>query len=83
MATQEELERRVAELERKIAEMQSAEPNKLFGLMDQLFPPETRSHLRTARKEQLLAFRSVLDKWIARMEVEEKPTPHREAIRVE
>lgn len=57
-------------------------PERTFSLMDQVFPPETRQHLRAARKEQLLAFRSLLDKWIARMD-EEKATPRREAIRVE
>ena len=83
MATQAELEQRIADLEKRIAELQAeATPGGVFALMDQIFPPETRSHLRAARKEQLLAFRSLLDKWIARMD-EDKPTPKREAIRVE
>ncbi|HZP95593.1 MAG TPA: hypothetical protein VFC31_04545 [Candidatus Limnocylindria bacterium] len=83
MATQAELEQRIADLEKRIAELQAeSTPGGVFSLMDQLFPPETRSHLRAARKEQLLAFRSLLDKWIARLD-EEKPTPKREAIRVE
>lgn len=50
--------------------------------MDRILPPESRKHMRAARKEQLLAFRSLIDTWIARMD-EEKPTPRREAIRVE
>ena len=54
----------------------------IFSLMDAIFPAETRQHVRTAQKHQLLAFRSLLDKWIARMD-DEKPTPRREAIRVE
>ena len=83
MATQQELEQRIASLERKISELESEnEPMGIFSLMDKIVPPETRVHMRAARKEQLLAFRSLLDKWIARLE-EEKPTPRREAIRVE
>ncbi len=83
MATPQELEQRIADLERKITQLQAeGAPTGIFGLMDQILPPETRGHMRAARKEQLLAFRSLIDKWIARME-EEKPTPKREAIRVE
>jgi BMFP domain-containing protein YqiC len=83
MATQAELEQRIADLEKRIAGLQAeATPGGVFALMDQLFPPETRQHLRAARKEQLLAFRSLLDKWIARLD-EDKPAPKREAIRVE
>ena len=83
MATQAELEQRIAELERRIAELQKEkDPAGVFTLIDQMFPPATRKHLRAARREQLLAFRSLLDKWIARME-EDRPTPKREAIKVE
>lgn len=83
MATQAELEQRIADLEKRIAELQAeSTPGGIFSLMDQVFPPETRAHLRSARKEQLLAFRSLLDKWIDRMD-DEKPSPKREAIRVE
>ena len=38
-----------------------------------LLPKETRNHLRTARKETLLALRSLLDKAIERAEEAEKP----------
>ncbi len=83
MTTQAELEQRIADLEKRIADLQAERgPEGMLGFMDQLFPPETRSHLRAARKEQLLAVRSLLDKWIDRMD-EEKATPRREAIRVE
>ena len=83
MATQAELEQRIADLERRLAELQSeAAPGGIFSIMDQIVPAETRGHLRAARKEQLLAFRSLLDRWIDRMD-DEKPTPKREAIRVE
>ena len=83
MATQAELEQRIADLEKRITELQAdAAPGGIFALMDQIFPPETRAHMRAARKEQLLAFRSILDKWIARMD-DGTPAPKREAIRVD
>jgi hypothetical protein len=37
-------------------------------MMRRLVPPETRSHLRAARREMMLATRSVLDSAINRME---------------
>ena len=83
MATQAELEQRIVDLERRIAELQAESTSGgVFALMDQLFPPEARKHMRAARKEQLLAFRSLIDKWIARVD-EDKPTPKREAIKVD
>lgn len=83
MATQAELEQRIADLERKITELQADDaPRGMFHLLDQVLPAESREHMRKARKEQLLAFRSLLDRWIDRMD-DEKPSPRREAIRVE
>ena len=83
MATQAELEQRIADLERRIADMQSdQESGGVFSMLGQLFPSEARQHMRNARKEQLLAFRALLDRWIARID-EDKPTPRREAIRVD
>ena len=40
--------------------------------MFSIMPEETRSHFRTARKEMLLALRSLLDKAIERVEEVEK-----------
>lgn len=83
MATQAELEQRIRELERKLAEMQGDDESRgVFAAMDALFPPETRQHMRAARKEQLLAFRSLIDRWIARID-DDRPTPKRESIRVD
>ena len=83
MATQAELETRIADLERRIAELQEDDaPRGMFHLLDQVLPAESRQHMRAAQKEQLLAFRALLDRWISRMD-DEKPTPRREAIRVE
>jgi len=83
MATQQELEQRIADLERKIAELHGeGEPAGIFGMLDQILPPESRRHMRAARKEQLLAVRTLLDRWIARLD-DEKPAPRRQAIHVE
>ena len=83
MATPAELEQRIKELERKLAELQGEDEGRgIFAAMDALFPPETRQHMRAARKEQLLAFRSLIDRWIARMD-EDRPSPKRESIRVD
>lgn len=46
-------------------------------------PKETRDHLRAARREQLLALRSLLDQAIERLEKEEKPKRKAERVEVE
>ena len=45
------------------------------ALMDALLPAEVRTHMRAARKEQLLAIRSMVDIWIER--VDRKPEERR------
>lgn len=44
---------------------------------------DTRGHLKTARKEMLLAFRSVLDKAIERAEQAEKPKEKKKRTKIE
>src|SRR5436190_1715034 len=84
MATQAELEQRIADLERRIADLQAeASSGGVFALMDQFFPPETRRHMRAAQKEQLLAFRSLLDKWIARDPVHASVQPDERVERLD
>ena len=46
-------------------------------------PKETRDHLRAARREQLLALRSLLDQAIERLEKDEKPKRKAERVEVE
>ena len=46
-------------------------------------PKETRSHLRAARREQILAMRSILDTAIDRIDKEEKPRRKAERVKVE
>lgn len=42
-------------------------------------PAETRQHLIAARKERLLALRSLLDSWIARLEAKAQVAPSLDA----
>lgn len=74
------LERRVPPIERRES-META----FWAVMRNLFPGETRKHMKAAGREQLLAARSYLDHWIAKMDEAhegEKPAPH-ESIEVE
>ncbi len=78
-----ELQSRVAELEERIKEMEGHEVG-MEPLMRKFLPKEARAHLRAARKEQLLAVRSLLDHWIERTERDaSEPPRRRESIRVE
>jgi hypothetical protein len=81
-----ELQQRIAALEERLAEMEAraAEAEAHAGprmmdaidaLMDAMLPPEVRAHMRAARKEQLLAMRTMVDIWIAR--VDRKPEERR------
>ena len=84
MATTTELEARVRELEDKIKVLESE--GDRFGirsLFDELFPTDARKHMRAARKEQLMAIRSVLDHWIEKTDESATNTKRRESIAVD
>jgi hypothetical protein len=84
MATTTELEARVRELEDKIKVLESE--NDRFGirsLFDELFPSDARKHMRAARKEQLMAIRSVLDHWIEKSDETSSGAKRRESIAVD
>ena len=73
MATTDEssdLVARLAVLEERLAELEHRESGTegIEALVGRLFPKEVRGHLRTARKEQLLAVRALLDHWIDRLD---------------
>ena len=81
-----ELAARLAALEERLAEMEARAGNAaahsdpkpmdaIDALMDALLPAEVRTHMRAARKEQLLAIRSMVDIWIER--VDRKPEERR------
>jgi hypothetical protein len=83
-----ELEARIAELERRTprgTERRESMETAFWAVMRNLFPGETRRHMKAAGREQLMAARSYLDHWIKKMDAadeEEKATP-RESIEVE
>lgn len=86
----EELEARIAELERRTprAMMQqgrSGLEEAFWATMHRVFPDEARKHLKSASREQLMAARVYLDKWIARLDEQEPEAPERphEKINVE
>jgi hypothetical protein len=84
MATTTELEARIKELEERLRGMEEERLRwRGRALIDELFPPETRKHMRTAFKEELLAMRSVLDHWIEKQENGKTATTRRESISVE
>ncbi len=68
-----ELEARIAELERRtpramMSEGRSGLEEAFWATMHTVFPEEARRHLKKAGKEQLLAARVYLDRWIAGLE---------------
>jgi hypothetical protein len=71
------LEARIAELERRswratVDEGRTGVEEAFWALMHRLFPDEARKHLKVAGREQLMAARVYLDKWIERLDEEEK-----------
>jgi hypothetical protein len=74
-----DLEARIAELERKswratMDEGRSGVETAFWATVHTLFPEEARKHLKVAGREQLMAARVYLDKWIARLDEEEAAT---------
>ena len=82
----EDLEARIGDLERRLrgGDRRESVETAFWALMRDLFPEETRKHMKAAGREQLLAARSYLDHWIAKMD-ESRATaePEREQIAVE
>jgi hypothetical protein len=72
-----ELEQRIAELERRsswrstVDEGRSGFETAFWAMVHSLFPEEARKHLKVAGREQLLAARVYLDRWIAKLDEEE------------
>jgi hypothetical protein len=84
MATTTELEARIRELEERLRSMEGDAKRTARTVIDEIFPTETRKHMRAAWKEELLALRSVLDHWIAKSEDGgATKTNRRESISVE
>ena len=85
----DELEARISELERRQkssgARRDSVE-TAFWAMMREVFPAQTRTHMKAAGREQLLAARSYLDHWITKLDEKSTPPPappDREEITVE
>ena len=87
-----ELEARIADLERRsggqtaVDDGRSGMTTAFWAMARSVFPEEARSHLKAATREQLLAARVYLDRWIERLDEQEEARgsgrPH-ERIEVE
>ena len=72
-----DLEARLADLERRVPRPSADEGGKsgfetaFWALMHAVFPEEARKHLKVAGREQLLAARVYLDRWIVRLDEQE------------
>jgi hypothetical protein len=88
---EEELERRIAELERRQARSDrfrrgaSTTETAFWALMHRVFPADARRHMKAATREQLMAARTYLDRWIAGLgdEPAEPPANDRPRERIE
>ncbi|HET7581652.1 MAG TPA: hypothetical protein VFL75_02725 [Candidatus Limnocylindria bacterium] len=86
----DELEARIGDLERRLHDSGSASSRRagietaFWAIMRDLFPEETRKHMKAAGREQLMAARSYLDHWIKKMDEQRVEQPaERERIAVE
>ena len=90
-----DLERRIADLERRtpralMEQGRSGLEEAFWAVLHSVFPEEARRHLRAATKEQLMAARVYLDRWIAGLDEPDAPSeaaspsrPTHEKIEVE
>lgn len=80
------MEARIADLEARLrrGDRRESVETAFWALMHNVFPDETRKHMKAAGREQLLAARSYLDHWIDKLEEEGKAhAAERETIEVE
>ena len=70
-----ELEARLADLERRVPRSdeggRSGFETAFWAAMHGIFPEDARKHLKVATREQLMAARVYLDRWIARLDEQE------------
>jgi hypothetical protein len=71
-----ELEARLADLERRVPrptadDGRSGFETAFWAALHSIFPEEARKHLKVSTREQLMAARVYLDRWIARLDEEE------------
>ena len=80
---------RISELEHRlnVMEVRQSAMERSRQVADMMFPTESRRHVRAAWRENLLAVRSLLDKWIEQLD--DKPATNaddndgRESIPIE
>jgi hypothetical protein len=87
-ARTDELEARLNALERRekgTSSRRDGVETAFWALMREVFPAQTRTHMKAAGREQLLAARSYLDHWISKLDEKAPPAPQpdREEINVE
>ena len=81
-----EMESRIADLEARLrrGDRRESVETAFWALMHNVFPEETRRHMKAAGREQLMAARSYLDHWIAKLDENGAPAAaERETIEVE
>jgi hypothetical protein len=84
-----DLERRIEQLERRspsrmMQEGRSGAEEAFWAVMHSIFPDEARKHMKAAGREQLLAARVYLDRWIARLDQPDaQPDAGREHHKIE
>lgn len=79
-----DLERRLATLEKRLArsEQRTAAESVFWAIVHNIFPEQARTHMKAAGREQLLAARVYLDKWIDRLDKGEATDQRREQIEI-
>ncbi len=85
MTSDPKLESRITQLEAQLREIEAERSERpLRSLIESLLPSDARSHMRAAQKEQLLAMRCFLDRWIEKVDETKAKTPRRsESISVD
>jgi hypothetical protein len=81
-----DMEARIADLEARLrrGDRRESVETAFWALMHNVFPDETRKHMKAAGREQLLAARAYLDHWIGKMgDGSEAESHERETIEVE
>lgn len=92
--TDSDLRARIEELERRLERQESGSGRESRGagfeaafwsLMHTVFPEDARRHMKAAGREQLLAARTYIDRWIAMADdkAETGEPPARESIPLE
>lgn len=85
--TTAEMEARIADLEARLrgGDKRASIETAFWALMHNVFPDETRKHMKAAGREQLLAARAYLDHWIRKMDgaQDQDGAMDRESIEVE